>query len=372
MKSISYDIDPCGDIELVLKKPNQQNMMPEDPTRTVHGKNINQKFCNSPCPGQYQVFSELYPKGKNETPDVDVDVEVHMRVSSRHLILASPMFRAMLEGPWKEGNSSSGTIRRVSAEDSDAVALAIVLDGIHGRHHGIPTRIQLGLLARISSIVDYYQCREAMRFHYEAWAYSGPGYPAPYNTTVLLLYVSWVFHDEKRFENQAYSVVCRGKGMSGFNTHELPVSGILTKLDEIRQAMIKKALEALDFLQEQLTEEEGCKKLGDPDCTAINLGTLIREKRQLARSNPPLVAPYDGHCLDGILSRIQGFRIPGVPHSKDGYLSTSDGDTSDDDDCHPCTIEGRLEPTLDEIHHAVRNIPLAGFLPKYTRHENNF
>ncbi|KAG9508092.1 hypothetical protein J7337_001652 [Fusarium musae] len=226
MKSISYDIDPGGDIQLILKKPNKQNIVPEDTTQTVDGKRTNPKFPNPACFGRYQVFSELYPDGENETPNFEV--EVHMRVSSRHLILASRIFRAMLEGPWKEGNPSSGPIRQISAEDWDAVALAIVLDAIHCRHHDIPKKIQIGLLARIATIVDYYQCREAISFHYEAWAHRGVK-NLKHDASVLQLYVSWVFHDEDEFEIATESVIRRGRGMPGFNTHELPVSGILSR-----------------------------------------------------------------------------------------------------------------------------------------------
>nr|RBQ98707.1 hypothetical protein FVER53263_00295 [Fusarium verticillioides] len=227
MKSISYDIDPGGDIELILKKPNKQNIVPEDTTQTVDGERINPKFPNPACFGRYQAFSELYLDGENETPNFEV--EVHMRVSSRHLILASRIFRAMLEGPWKEGNPSSGPIRQISAEGWDAVALAIVLDAIHCRHHDIPTKIQLGLLARIATIVDYYQCREAMRFHCEAWAHHAAEHSWHYNAIVLRLYVSWVFHDESEFQLVASCILRYGTGKSGFNTHELPVSGILCK-----------------------------------------------------------------------------------------------------------------------------------------------
>jgi hypothetical protein len=53
---------------------------------------------------------------------------------------------------------------------------------------------------------------------------------------------------------------------------------LAAKLDDIRQILIKKALEALDFLQEQLTEEEGCERHDDADCTAIILGTFDPRK----------------------------------------------------------------------------------------------
>lgn len=226
MKSISYDIDPGGDIELVLKNPNKQNIVPKDTTQTSHGKPDHPEFVNPPCLGRYRVFSELYLDDENQTPG---EVEVRMRVSSRHLILASRVFRAMLEGPWKEGNSSSGPFRQISAEDWDAFALAIVLDSIHGRHHGMPIKIQLGLLARIATIVDYYQCREAMHFNYKAWAHYKAVLPWQHDATALQLYVSWVFHDHDVFQKVANSALRHGKGMSSLNTHDLPVGGIRSR-----------------------------------------------------------------------------------------------------------------------------------------------
>lgn len=226
MKSISYDIDPGGDIELVLKNPNKQNIVPEYTSRPLLVKPVTPSFPNPPCFGRYRVLSELYLDDENQTPE---EVEVRMRVSSRHLILASRVFRAMLEGPWKEGNSSSGPFRQISAEDWDAFALAIVLDSIHARHHGMPTKIQLGLLARIATIVDYYQCREAMHFNYKTWALYGIVHPWQNDATALQLYVSWVFHDYDVFQKAANSALRHGKGMSSLNTHDLPVSGILSR-----------------------------------------------------------------------------------------------------------------------------------------------
>jgi hypothetical protein len=97
---------------------------------------------------------------------------------------------------------------------------------------------------------------------------------------------------------------------------------------------------------------------------------LIREKRRLARCNPPLVAPYDGHSLGWILGRIGCFNLPMNPHSDNPYFDTMDFDSSDEDHYHPCTIQGRLQPATDEIDLAVRSVRLGDFQPKYTRHEN--
>ncbi|KAK2936938.1 hypothetical protein FoTM2_000154 [Fusarium oxysporum f. sp. vasinfectum] len=327
MKSISYDIDPGGDVELILKKPNKQNIVPESPT--FHGNPVDPEFPNPPCLGQYQVFSELYPDGENENPHV----EVHMRVSSRHLIFASRTFRAMLEGPWKEGTHHS----------------------IHGRHHGIPTKITDGLLTRIAIIVDYYECRQAIHFNYEVWAH-GKTLPSELcNAALLWLHVSWVFHDENRFRIAARLFVRFSIGAYDFKTHDLPVSGVLDLLDGIRRTLINTVSEALDSLEQHMIDEDGCDYFKDPDCTTIVLGILVRERHMITNLDPPLVAPFDGCSLHKILRRISRFRTPMLPHNDLDQPYKKD----DDEEEHPCTIQGRLMPVLKEIEKAIDGVRLA-------------
>ncbi|EMT61164.1 hypothetical protein FOC4_g10014214 [Fusarium odoratissimum] len=336
MKSISYDIDPGGDVELILKKPNKQNIVPESPT--FHGNPVDPESPKPPCLGRYQVFSELYPDGENENPDV----EVRVRVSSRHLTFASRTFRAMIEGTWKEGNSSSRPIRQISAENWDAFALAIVLDSIHGRHHEIPTQITDGLLTRIATIVDYCECRQAMHFNYEVWAH-GKTLPSKLcNAALLWLHVSWVFHDENRFRIAARLFVRFSIGAYDFETHGLPVSGVLVS-------------EALDSLEQHMIDEDGCDYFKDPDCTAIVLGILVRERHMITNLDPPLDAPFDGCSLHKILRRISRFRTPMLPHNDLDQPHEKD----DDEEEHPCTIQGRLMPVLKEIEKAVDDVRLA-------------
>ncbi|RKL46025.1 hypothetical protein BFJ72_g2934 [Fusarium proliferatum] len=231
MESISYDIDPDGDIELILRKPNKQKIVPTDWGFFGWETNPGQpEFTNPPCLGRYKVFSKLSPGDENHNPEA----EVRMRVSSRHLTLASRVFRAMLQGPWIEAALSSQPIRQISTEGWDALALAIVLDCIHGRHFEIPTKISPGLLTRISTIVDYYQCREAVQVHYRTWTDESvcrlPNEQEGVGLNVMWLFVSWVFHDENRFRKMADRFVRLNPGISDHETHELPVSGILGKL----------------------------------------------------------------------------------------------------------------------------------------------
>ncbi|KAF5571553.1 hypothetical protein FPHYL_300 [Fusarium phyllophilum] len=326
MKSISYDIDPGGDIELILKKPNKQNIVPER-RPWKHAKDP--KILNSACFGRYEVLSELYPDEDDQNKTRE-EVEVHMRVSSRHLTLASRIFRAMLQGPWIEAAPSSQPVRQISTEGWDAFALAIVLDCIHGRHFEIPTEISPGLLTRISTIVDYYQCREAVQVHYRTWTENSVCRLADEEEHEVQMNVMWL------------------AGMSKLETHDLPVSGILGKLDGMRQNLLKKVLEALDSLQWELTDEEGCEEHVDSHCSAILLGTLMRERYRTT----DLVAPSEGCNLDDVLEGIKYMDDPAPQHHQPYKYK---GKFS------PCTIQGRLKPVLEEIEEAIKGVCLADF-----------
>jgi hypothetical protein len=196
MMIVTYEIDSGGDIELVLNDPNSQQIVPiikyqypGDYYNALFDGDSDNVFDNPPLSGRYAIFNidksdalkEVATKeegdAKEDTAEEiagetatatassgsDQVTEIRMRVSSRHLILASRTFRAMLEGPWSENSSpapESGP-RQIKTSDWDAAALAIVLDAIHGRHMEIPKDINLGLLVRIATIVDYYDATKA-------------------------------------------------------------------------------------------------------------------------------------------------------------------------------------------------------------------
>ncbi|RHZ43078.1 uncharacterized protein CDV56_100485 [Aspergillus thermomutatus] len=96
--------------------------------------------------------------------------EYTYQVSSRHLILASPFFRAALTGGWKEtrtlGTDGSVTF---TVYDWDDQALLIFLNIVHGRHRDLPWKVGLELLAKITVIADYYQCIDAIQFMALSW-----------------------------------------------------------------------------------------------------------------------------------------------------------------------------------------------------------
>jgi hypothetical protein len=118
------------------------------------------------------------------------------RVSSSHLILASPYFKAALSGPWREATSISvDRFRYIHANDWDPEALLVLMHIIHGRNRHVPRLISVELLAKIAVLVDYYHCYEAVEVFADIWVRELRNQlPAQVGRELVLwLCVSWIF-----------------------------------------------------------------------------------------------------------------------------------------------------------------------------------
>ncbi len=95
-------------------------------------------------------------------PDEEYPCEMfHVRVSSKHLILASPVFKRILQPSFKEGQevSSQGYIE-LPLPDDDPAPLLILLHLIHGRIRKVPRTVDLGMLTNLAILVDKYELLE--------------------------------------------------------------------------------------------------------------------------------------------------------------------------------------------------------------------
>ncbi|KAG4265032.1 hypothetical protein FPRO04_00685 [Fusarium proliferatum] len=370
MKSLSYVIDPEGDIELVLNKPNTQNIIPESVLCGDVGAASDSpttEFTNSELGGRYTVFDnfdtptvmEDYgdPEFAEETPDV-----VRMIVSSKHLTFASKVFRAMLEGPWSEASlssSSRGNPRQLATSDWDAKALAIVLDTIHGRFRQVPKDINLFLLARIATIVDYYQCYESMEPISNLWlsqdSVKQESLDLYIEYSLLRLYVAWVFEKDVLFTSVARRVLIYRKGPSEFHLKDLPIGGVLDVLEDKRQELIGRILLGLDCLQETLRTENGCPGLGLSDCSSTLLGILMRERFRWEDEGAPLKPPYNGYTVAMIKFLVDGFPRP-KPLQPIYYNSgsSSSGKLGLYHRRGMCTIQGRMQTLMNEINNDIK------------------
>jgi hypothetical protein len=166
--------------------------------------------------------------------------DIHFRVSSRHLILASPWFkRAMKKEGWSEsGRSSEDGLFHVTAEDWDAEAFLILLHIFHLRNRQVPRTVSLEMLAKIGVLVDYYECGETIELFTAMWidsVKSSNSVPSAYcRDLILWIWTSWVFDIDNYFEQSTAVAIKRSN--ETFHILHLPIpaniaSRFLTKYE---------------------------------------------------------------------------------------------------------------------------------------------
>lgn len=153
--------------------------------------------------------------------------EIHMLVSSKHLMLASPVFKAMLQhNNFKEGDTlrSSGQVK-VPLPDDDPTALNILLDIVHGRVRAVPRAVTLKTMTELSVLVDKYQMLEVVELYAEVWMNTLKTSVPMFFTADLLawLSISWVFGLADIFK-QISRIAMRGStDLFGAHESHLPI-----------------------------------------------------------------------------------------------------------------------------------------------------
>ncbi|KAM0342714.1 hypothetical protein ACHAPU_009325 [Fusarium lateritium] len=300
MDIISYEIYSGGDIELVLREPNSLEVIPKVNSTHSQDTEPDEQYANSMLGERYAIFNSF----DGQTPVRPIPDQIRMRVSSRHLIRASPMFRRMLEGQWKEGTSSSSQngVREIFTTGWDAKALAIVLDIMHGRHRENPLDFNLGLLARIATIVDYYQCQEIVQRFAGIWTDEIKACDASIVECLLAIYVTWVFGSNKRALSYLSATVLRhSKGLSDIDLRDLPLAEILGTIDDKRQEFISRIKTCLtDF---DIRRSDKPAEIWKESCCLARY-VLGQEEKKAKQLGSLLVAPYHGHSLISIADEV--------------------------------------------------------------------
>lgn len=185
MDKTLHTLDPNGDVVLALRNPN----------------------------AAFPLWTEEANEGNPALPqEAGRDVAIRIRVSSKHLTLASPYFNAMFKGNWKEGNAlrSDGSVT-LFIDNWDPDALSIVMNIIHGRTRQVPREVTIETLGKIAVIVDYYGCSEAVEVFSDMWINKlKDSIPAvSIIDTMVWILVSWVFRQEELFEAATKQSVIR-------------------------------------------------------------------------------------------------------------------------------------------------------------------
>jgi len=150
--------------------------------------------------------------------------EIRMRVSSRHLTLASTYFERMLRSKWKEGHTlaSNGSVS-IPVMDCDPQSLMILMNIIHGHTRKVPRSVSLDMLARIAVLVDYFECAEAAELFTDTWIdHLKEPLPTTYGRSLILwTCVAWVFRKPAVFTR--VTAVAQKQSYEPIQTLGLPI-----------------------------------------------------------------------------------------------------------------------------------------------------
>jgi hypothetical protein len=246
--------------------------------------------------------SFLYRRGSDTKESL-----VYMRASSKYLMRASPVFKAMLKPNFPEGATLLFTGKvEVPLPDDDPIAFSILMDIVHGKP-GVPRHVSLLLLTALSVLVDKYQLLKVVSKYSDQWV-DALKRDIPQAITSDLFHwlsVSWVFRSSEEFNHLTRILERESDGLD-LDTYSrelqeyLPIPEIITEtIQRKRQRAIYQAFDMLnswtDILQMPKTR---CNAKGSPEshrltCDAKLLDSLLVSATKIGIWPPP-PPPYNG------------------------------------------------------------------------------
>jgi BTB/POZ domain len=200
------EFDPDGDVVLIL-------LGEDESAGQDAGANDSQSTDQSE--------NSAHPGDDNE-PAV-----IQMRVSSGHLILASPVFKRLLKGGFAESQSlgSAGTAE-ITLPDDDPPALQILLNIIHGHTRKVPRDIDFYTLTQIAILIDKYCLHEVAEVFTDMWFDELKQHiPGSFSEELMpWVCVSWILHKPLYFKKTTEIAMRESEGhLEGAMTIPLPI-----------------------------------------------------------------------------------------------------------------------------------------------------
>ncbi|KAH7333293.1 hypothetical protein BKA65DRAFT_564458 [Rhexocercosporidium sp. MPI-PUGE-AT-0058] len=258
-----YEVDPDGDLLIIL--PSTDPFAPWNDLDDL----------------------EVIPKLSENDTEIGIDSS---QISSKHLSLASPRFKKMLTGVWKEAHEiHKDGCRHVTLEGFDPGALKLMLDILHGKTRKVPRSLNLEMLAKVAVLVDDFECFEEVEVFTDIWLESlPPPRPAEYNRDLVLwILISSVFQKSKLFTSTAshcdivYDLMALHYGTKYG----------LDKIDHERQELFDQLTGTLHNLLDKLREGEPICSF---ECDSMLLGAFIKQLHPLDLIWPRPLKPFTG------------------------------------------------------------------------------
>ncbi|KFY67656.1 hypothetical protein V496_01480 [Pseudogymnoascus sp. VKM F-4515 (FW-2607)] len=240
---------------------------------------------------------------------------VYLRVSSKHLIVASAVFDKMLgSDQFSEGQTlhSSGNLVMPLSDDSEA--LIILMHIVHVMTNSVPREVTLDTLTKLAILIDYYQLHEAVGFVSELWIadLKQKSFPRSLDAEVIpWLFISRVFSMKYEYAQLTQILEYESDDRLEDNIdNNLPIpASIIDRIQEHRIEAIGRAITIVhDHIATYLTSDILCSSDKQFDCDAIILGSLLKGSIGIGIWPRPEV-PYCGMTFKNLASQVRKMRV---------------------------------------------------------------
>ncbi|KGO74513.1 hypothetical protein PITC_099050 [Penicillium italicum] len=243
---------------------------------------------------------------------------LRIQVSAKHLILASPVFKKILSGGWKESITffQKGSVE-VTAESWDIEALLILLRAIHGQYYQVPRKLTLEMLAKIAVITDYYECKEALYFLTDLWINNLEEHiPTRVSRDLILwLWIAWFFQLPSQFKLSTSIAMSQSDGW--IDSLGLPISDkVIGSMNECREKAISDLIDLLHETRDAfLHGTRGCVF----ECSSIMYGALSMQMQSSKLLLPKTGAPLPNLNYNCFVQTVMAFKSPKWCDTHSGY-----------------------------------------------------
>ncbi|QSZ33629.1 hypothetical protein DSL72_005197 [Monilinia vaccinii-corymbosi] len=329
-------IDPDGDLLLILNERRKESRDKRAWVRAVVPVDDSAIAIETGTDGEEGYIGDAEKEREKEREEEGREKElkeIHMLVSSKHMVLVSPVFKAMLQwSNFKEGYAmkSHGEVE-IPLPDDDPDAMRILVDIVHCHHKDVPRKVKLGLLTHLAVLVDKYRLHEAVQIYSDMWISHAkkkfPSSMAEDGVEICLqwLCISWVFEKPRDFTSMTRIFQQEStqslSSMISESPWDIPVpSNVVENIEQDRIRALDEAISALrDTIESYQTSTLVCRASPahlsadevpqhNKQCDAMVLGMLIKEAIH-HNLYPFPEAPYTGHSFVSIYDSYQSFDI---------------------------------------------------------------
>ncbi|KAE8370401.1 hypothetical protein BDV27DRAFT_119707 [Aspergillus caelatus] len=270
-----------------------------------------------------------------------------IRVSSKHLTLASSYFRQRLVPETADHRPVEKDVVPACVEDVDA--LLIMLDIIHGQTRKVPRLISFKKLFMIAVLVEHYECVEAMEAFAEVWTENLKGeIPLVYSEDLVKwIGIAWIFRLESLFQKTTRTAIRRCTGPISAMDVPIPLAliGEWLSYTPLSNVHLVPSIDANDIAEPEEIEYSRQSTVDDivdrlfrrinwelmpdtnlyccGDCDAMILGALVRQLK-IHELYPLPLPPFRGISVDFLLQTLTTLPEPRcyeLVHSICGKLS---------------------------------------------------